>query len=239
MSFLMLLHVAFLADIAAPAPSAPEVPPTLETPGPAPSAQEVPPPLEAPAPSLSVVPPTPEAPQPAPSVPAAPPTALETRWYGWQLLLADVASIYVLANSDIPTAGRVGGFGSLVLTAPVLHVVNHNMNGAIASLAVRGGVTLLAFLITRSEPEPCPQGDPVCPAGQIGGQVGDAFLALGLLLGGVIFAVVDDTVLAKVSVPSTSSRPAPASSGSSPIAGLAPFIAPTAGGLSCGLGGAF
>jgi hypothetical protein len=150
----------------------------------------------------------------------------EVRWYGWELLLSDFLSIVAMAKSGTPV-GILLGAGGLTLGAPALHLANHNYGTAAASLAVRGGVALLVGLIASDRPPPCQQGDSFCPVTQTGGTLVDAGLAGGLLLGGVVFAIVDDTLLARVTVP----RPQ--------AAGLSAFVAPRTGGVSLGLGGNF
>jgi hypothetical protein len=162
-----------------------------------------------------------------PVIQAAPPVEMETRWYGWQLLLADTASLLVMANGG--NAGIAVGAGGLLLGAPALHVANHNYVGAVASLAVRGGLALaLAGLASGSAQQPaCMQGDPTCPVGHAVDDIGTAGMLLGLAAGGLVFAIVDDTLLAKVSVP----RVQPGR--------LAPYVAPQSGGLSAGFGAAF
>jgi hypothetical protein len=69
--------------------------------------------------------------------------------------------------------------------------------------------------------------DPLCPADQVGGAFVDAGLVLGLAVGGLVFAIVDDTLLAHVTVPR---RPAP---------GVTPYLAPQSGGAAMGLSGRF
>jgi hypothetical protein len=166
---------------------------------------------------------TPAAP---PVVEAAPPVEMETKWYGWQLLLADAASVLIMADGD---AGIAIGIGGLLLGAPALHLANHNYVGAVASVAVRGGVALaIAGLASASAERPaCMQGDPGCPVGHVVDDIGTAGLVLGLAAGGLVFAIVDDTLLAKVSVP----RVQPGR--------LAPYVAPQSGGFSAGFGAAF
>jgi hypothetical protein len=184
----------------------------------------------------------PPAPQPPPPVSSSPrfdnnrtltpppviyvyPEATEVRWYGWQLLLADAGSLFLMATGSAP--GIVTGIGGMVLAAPALHFANHNYGTGAASLAVRGGVVLLVAMIAASEPPPCKMDDPLCPAGHVGDAFIDVGVAAGLLLGGMIFVVVDDLALARVTVPR---RPAPR---------LSPYVAPQAGGMSMGVGGRF
>jgi hypothetical protein len=162
-----------------------------------------------------------------PIVEAAPPQEMETQWYGWQLLLADTASILVMAQGG--NAGIALGVGGLLVGAPALHLANHNYASAVASVAVRGGLALvIAGLTSASSDQPaCMQGDPTCPVGHVVNDIGTAGLVVGLAAGGLVFAIVDDTLLARVSVP----RAQPGH--------LAPYVAPQAGGFSAGFGAAF
>lgn len=148
----------------------------------------------------------------------------EERWYGWQLLLADLGSYALIMVKSPPAVGI--GIGGLVLGAPVLHAANHNYGTAVASFAVRGGVALLVAALL-SDPPPCPMGDTGCSVDRLGGELIGLGLAAGLLVGGMVFAIVDDTALAHVKVP----RKLPA--------GLSPIVAPRAGGVSLGLGASF
>lgn len=158
-------------------------------------------------------------------------------------MLADISSIYLLTNGNLPAPVRVLGAGGLVLAAPALHLGNGNTTGAIASLAVRGGLTALVLGIVSSQPSPCQHDDPVCAGGQVADTFVDAGLALGLLLGGVIFAVVDDTVLAKVSVEAPPAPGLPPARGPATTRGsdalFSAFVAPRPGGLSFGVGATF
>jgi hypothetical protein len=205
-----------LPTVPAEIPAA-EAPPAVEEPTPAP-----------PPPALVNSPPAADnyrTPAPPPVIYVYPPEATEVRWYGWQLVLADAGSLFLMVEGGTP--GLVVGMGGLVLGAPALHFANHNYGTGAASLAVRGGVVLLIAGIASDKPPPCPMSDPLCPVGHAGGAFVDAGIAIGLLLGGMVFVVVDDLALARVTVPR---RPAP---------GLAPFVAPRAGGASLGLSGRF
>jgi hypothetical protein len=179
-------------------------------------------------------------PPPPPSVPVATTSApTQVRWYGWESLLTDALSMTLVLNGNLPAAARVAGGAGLVLGVPVVHLANGDRGSAIASLAVRGGVVLLASLIAGSTQPSCATGDPVCETGRTVDTIGNAGIAVGLLLGGLVFAVVDDTVLSRVDVPiSTAGSAAPRASHSGFLQ-LAPLLTPTRGGVSLGLGAAF
>lgn len=165
-------------------------------------------------------------PSPPPVMFVAYPPITEVRWYGWELLLSDLGSLVVMGKIGGPLGIGIGAAG-LVLGAPALHLANHNYGGAAASLAVRGGVALVIAGLASSQPPPCPQNDLGCSADNVGGALIGVGIAAGILLGGMVYAIVDDTVLARVAV----ERPR--------TGGFTPYVAPHAGGASFGLGGNF
>jgi hypothetical protein len=214
----------------------PQPPPSAPSPSTPPSA----PAPAAPAPPPQVLAPPHLAPPPVPA-PVVPIAGYTTRWYGWELLLADAASLVVLGNGkDAAALTYLGGAG-LVLAAPALHLANGNVGKAIASVAVRGGVTLVAMSLLTSESRPCPMPAAIdCTVQRTGDTFADVFLAAGLILGGAIFAVVDDTLLATSIVPATPAPTPTASRGRRlRTTSVSTFIGPSRGGLSLGLTGAF
>lgn len=150
----------------------------------------------------------------------------EVRWYGWQLLLADLGSLVLIMDMK----GSVGagvGVGGLVLGAPALHFINHNYGTGVASLAVRGGVALMVASLANGTQRACPMNDSGCGVEHFGDEILAAGVAFGLLLGGVVYMIVDDTALARVTVPRRRAVE------------LSPIVAPQAEGVSLGVGGSF
>jgi hypothetical protein len=108
------------------------------------------------APAAAQTPP-PVAPEPwpvaAPVAPQAPARAPDMRWYGWQTLLADAGAVTLTfalgANVDDGNDAAVVGTAVLGATAfllggPIVHAAHGQWGNAGISLALRGGLVLLA-----------------------------------------------------------------------------------------------
>ncbi|HEX2660403.1 MAG TPA: hypothetical protein VHU40_19115 [Polyangia bacterium] len=155
---------------------------------------------------------------------AAAPAIGSNRWYGWQLLLADVSFIALLklgAEADSSAAVTAGAMG-LTLGAPVLHGLNGNLRMGATSFAVRGMVTLGAAGLLSGTRSTCAPSDTACELGHAGVSLGSAFMAVGLILGGVVFAAVEDVGLSTTTALPVWQRPA-----SPPSFTVAPTLAPT------------
>lgn len=77
---------------------------------------------------------------------AAEPSATQTRWYGWQTLVADGLSIgtLALASSLDSTELAVLGLATFITAPLIVHMVHSNWLGAGISLTLRlGGTALL------------------------------------------------------------------------------------------------
>lgn len=101
------------------------------------------------------------------------------RWYGWQSLLADGASLGTImagfkADSDMLAVAGVGGY----LFAPVaIHAYHHNPGRAGASLLLRIAIPYVGMLLGASR--------------------GDGFAGFGEgMVGGMVTAVLVDAVMA-------------------------------------------
>lgn len=130
---------------------------------------------------------------------AGPPQDLrERRWYGWQIMLADAASvglIYAGAQGDNGTLVALGVAGALTLP-PLIHLAHRAPGDALASLAVRAvpfGLSLAIFAAIH----------PDCGEG-----CGELFIPFfGIVLSGV-GAIVDWTFFSTETVaPRLSLRP--------------------------------
>ena len=98
---------------------------------------------------------------------AAPPPSLFSRWYGWQTLLADAASLTAVASglalgndgSFSSTAAIATGATGYVLAAPVIHWRHDQLERAGGSLALRLVLPMAALgvgaIVTPSS-EHCP-----------------------------------------------------------------------------------
>ena len=99
----------------------------------------------------------------------------QTRWYGWQIMLADAAGIALIfagAKGD-NAAVATAGVSVLVLGSPLIHLAHHAPGDAATSLLVRAlpfGASLALFGLIHPE---CGEG-----CGEL------AIPALGLLLSG-------------------------------------------------------
>src|SRR4051812_39722594 len=88
---------------------------------------------------------------------AQPPGDLrERRWYGWQVMLADAASvglIYAGAKGDNGTLVALGVAGALTLP-PLIHLAHGSQGDALKSFAVRAapfGLSLAIFAATEPD----------------------------------------------------------------------------------------
>lgn len=134
------------------------------------------------------------------------PWKLERRWYGWQTLTLDAATVAVslLANSEYAFLGGYWG------ASPLLHLAHGNAGHAVGSLGLRIGLPLLGIGMGKG----------------VGadGESGDPGIFLGALLGAAVGAVVDAAWLGwedvRVPAPATTpagASPAPSSRAESPV----------------------
>jgi hypothetical protein len=185
--------------------------------------------------SPDLSPPAPHAPSESPALvpPLTPPAdvmAPKKIWYGWELLLSDTASLVLMSRGGGGPVSVAGALG-LTLGAPTLHFVNHHVGAGVASLLVRGAVAGLAYGIASGwgDCSNVPGGPrPGCAATDPSQATADSYLYGGLILGGLVFAVIDDTVFASRTVMQ------PASS-----AAVVPTVGASAGGLQVGMVGRF
>lgn len=154
----------------------------------------------------------------APSMQAAavpPDEPVETRWYGWQILAVDVASIAVLAAGEDDALFSSIGAGGWVLGGPAVHLVHGHGGRAVGSLALRLAAPIAGAMIASA----------ACP----GDENDEVFgcldnIAIGLVAGAGA-AMVIDIVLATEEVES----PPP----------VAPVLMVTDAGAQVGLAGRF
>ncbi len=120
----------------------------------------------------------------------------ETKWYGWQILLVDAASLVsgaVLAGAGNDTAGAgvaviVGGY---VLGGPIVHWSNGQVGKGFASLGLRLGAPTAGILTGLAFGAALSGGD------SEGAAVG---AALGFLGGTVAAVVIDSAAFARKTV---------------------------------------
>lgn len=162
-------------------------------------------------------------------------SADETRWYGWQTLAVDAASVVVAAaaahvDTESPstrpfvTAGLVGGVGGFLVGAPIVHLAHGEYRHAGASLGLHGGGALVstAFAIglfsssCRSRSATSDLSGSDCSTG--------AFV-VPLLVGAALTSALDAILLAHARVPSPR--------------GVSVGLAPTRGGATAGVMGTF
>jgi hypothetical protein len=127
-----------------------------------------------------------------------PPSRLQERWYGWQTLTTDGASVVLLlAAAATADSGRATGalgalsLGGYLLGGPVVHLVHDNPGRALGSFALRGGLPIVLGAV-GVQLEDCEDGEFFCG---VGGAV------IGGLLGIVGAIVIDASVLARDEVP--------------------------------------
>jgi len=157
-------------------------------------------------------------------------------WYGWQLLLADAASLTlaIAGNSVATTAGAAAGF---TLGAPALHFAHGDrVTAGVSAIARASMVGAIANIAANSDPD-CH--DDRCKRTLQDDASEVMFLALG-----AVFVLVDDTLLSFATAGPAFATAGPAGPGAEPTRGapsfaFTPAVAPTVGGISMGLAGRF
>ncbi len=160
------------------------------------------------------------------------------RWYGWQLLLTDLASLTLgfEGKTGVPAVGATIGF---TLAAPALHFAHGNRIRAGVSLLVRASVLGIAAAYGASwnadKSSSCH--DDSCKQ-----TLDDVLPGVLAVLGGAAFVVIDDTALSLTDPPATpasQSDPSSTARRAGSRFAFAPTLAPTSGGVSMGLLGIF
>src|SRR6188768_894019 len=130
---------------------------------------------------------------------------LEHRWYGWQTLASDVASIGLffggariaanhggLYDSDTPMADVVATLGIVGYAAggPVLHHLHHRPEAAAGSVGLRLGLPALGWAIGTLASPSCPP-----PSDAYYGDCGAGGLVVGVGVGVLAAIIIDATAL--------------------------------------------
>ncbi len=79
----------------------------------------------------------------------------ETRYYGWQTLLADGGSAVIIIVGTVATNGDsvaplVAGLTTFALGSPAIHLAHRNVTGGLESLGLRVGAPLVLGFATYS-----------------------------------------------------------------------------------------
>jgi hypothetical protein len=182
-----------------------------------------------------------------------------TRWYGYQTLATDAASIALGAASASVGPTRTGdALGVLALSSylaggPTAHFARGFVAKGFGDLAVRIGAPLVCGLvggmISSALYEPPPQPEPQNleeavtngVAGAVAAEVGPAVAAVegmyyGALVGAAVAMATDAAFLARERV---QHEPRPQASAAPPSATIRPSIAPSRGGATAGIMGTF
>jgi hypothetical protein len=156
------------------------------------------------------------------------PAAVETHWYGGRVLLADAASLAVLAGGaalDAPPVIALGVAGWF-LASPVLHAQHATVGRGLGAFALRLGLPLAGFLVAKTLTNGCwrdPNASDTC---DLGAEMG------ATLLGAISAGVIDVAWLAR-----DSHAVAPARRRTTQSANV--VVLPQAGGALMGLAGTF
>lgn len=161
--------------------------------------------------------------EPPPIVLIPPPPPPETRWYGWQGLIADASSLLLIGSVG---SGRTIGAGlgaiGYVTAPPIIHLAHGHPVKALASFGMRAAAVAVpvggGFYLSD---QACRHGGDMCFVG------GEFFFFYTAVLMIPAALVVDDVVLAR--------EPAPPPM--VPDASIAPWAAPARGGFVVGLQG--
>jgi hypothetical protein len=194
-------------------PPLPSPPPSPE-PAAAPVQEATPP--QAPPQNPPPAAPPPPAPQPAPAGPQAPSPELQRTWYGWQILLVDAGSFFlVLEGSGLSGQAASRGEGQALAGlallgylggGPTVHWAHGHVAKGFGSLGLRAGLPvaggLLGLGVAVSSPNTSGNGFAAL-----------ADIGLGVLLGLIAAPIVDVAWLAFDEAPqgeSANVRPTPA-----------------------------
>lgn len=129
---------------------------------------------------------------------AQPSTRRKVDYYGWQILLTDVASVaagVAVGKDDHPDKGFAVFGGGYVLGGPIVHLSHGNPGRAVGSLALRVGLPALgAWALFGPEPEchDTPETEGSCGEDVIARAVGGTLLAL---VGMTTASLLDWTVM--------------------------------------------
>ena len=153
------------------------------------------------------------------------------RWYGWELLLSDVAFLTLAAQEPHSTPLLWTAVVGLTLGTPALHFANGNrLMGAVSAGVRLSIVGITSALASRGSD--CH--DDVCKD-----TVRDIVLPASALIAGLLFMIVDDTALARVTEPARGASAGPMTSRRPPRRVFVPVVAPTTGGATMALVGTF
>lgn len=120
----------------------------------------------------------------------------ETKWYGWQIVLVDSASLVTGLLVSAATDGESGAGAGLFLTGyalggPIVHWSNGQVGKGFASLGLRLGAPSLGALSGLALGAALSGGDDISAV--VGG-------VLGMLGGGIAAVVIDSAVLARKTI---------------------------------------
>lgn len=162
-------------------------------------------------------------------------SADETRWYGWQTLAVDAASVAVAAaaaNVDTDsrsarpfvTAGLLGGVGGFLVGSPIVHLAHGEYRHAGASLGLHGGGALVsaAFAVGLFSSS-CHSRSATSDLS--GSECSSVAFVVPLLVGAMITSALDAALLGHERLPSTR--------------GMSVGLAPSRGGATAGITGTF
>lgn len=129
---------------------------------------------------------------PSPSVEGAE-ELTETHWYGGRLLLADGASLAVLAagGSLRSTPVFLAGFAGWFLASPIAHAEHAGLGRGAASLVLRVGLPALGLLAGQSSANGCWREVGASDSCEVGAGAG------GLLLGAIAAEIIDVALFAR------------------------------------------
>jgi hypothetical protein len=169
---------------------------------------------------------------PVPGMSLERPTA--TRWYGWELMLSDAVFTTLAWRSGWSGGVLIGSAVGVTLGTPLIHVLNGNGVAGMRSIIVRSSTWLVALgaAIAQTAGGSSNCASDSCPGPR-------PTVAVGILVAGGVFALIDDTVLAAVSAaPDDPDRRVALARSFAPTR-FVPTLSPTAGGATMGLGGVF
>jgi hypothetical protein len=160
------------------------------------------------------------------------PAAWQSHWYGGRLLLADGASVALMAaggqTESLPLLGL--GLAAWAVTSPILHAQHAGVPRAVGSLALRVGLPALGFLLAKSATDGCWRDPSASDTCDIGAET------VGVLLGAIAAEILDVALLAH---DEHAVAPPPPPAAAPDVGSVQLVLAPRDGGAFMGVAGRF
>jgi hypothetical protein len=177
--------------------------------------------------------------QPEPAEPAQPPAptarATESSWYGWQVMIADAASIAMMGSGLAARNAPIGylGLGGYLVAAPIVHGAHGRVGVGFASFGLRAGLPMVGAMLGYAAAGSCSREEQEKLLGCFFHGWGEA--VAGGLVGAAGAVVIDAALLAHETRPIAQPR----EDGIPKVTSVSPSYDPRTRSAALGLGGTF